>query len=541
MKSLFTIFSILTFSFLAQAQQPTVGLLLNDEDAFNGYTLLAPNPTDKVYLLDNCGYVVKEWNFSGWPELATYLLEDGSVMRASGGFIEKRNWDDELIWWYDIEDIWNHHDIEPMPNGNVLFIGAEEHSNTAAIAKGRAPGSLGNGVETDMITEVQPTGMEGGNIVWQWSSWDHTVQDFDPTKEDYGELIDNPGKLDINFSYEFGMGDWLHCNGVDYNADLDQIIFSSRHTSEIYIIDHSTTMAEAASSQGGNSGKGGDFLWRWGNPRLYNAGTEQDRKLFGQHDPKWIPEGYPDEGKITVFNNGDQRPGDWSSIHVIDPDLLVDGNYAMNNNRFAPEDYFWSWDGEVLGDTFFGPIESGVNIQPNGNFLVCEFWGRGFEVTPDGEVVWVYINPVGFEVSEQYDDFDWNDIFRFEKYAPEYAAFDGRELNQLYLIEGSNNNSENCTIFIDTTSTEPVDTVMVSIEGFTNEQINIHPNPTKNSIQIQTALSDFTYQLFALDGRLLMLGNDNIVNLQAIASGMYLLELKDESGQLIAIEKVVKE
>ncbi|GIR57077.1 MAG: hypothetical protein CM15mP64_4890 [Candidatus Neomarinimicrobiota bacterium] len=37
-------------------------------------------------------------------------------------------------------------------------------------------------------------------------------------------------------------GDWKHLNSIDYNEDLDQIIISSRHHDEIYIIDHSTTM-----------------------------------------------------------------------------------------------------------------------------------------------------------------------------------------------------------------------------------------------------------------------------------------------------------
>ena len=136
--------------------------------------------------------------------------------------------------------------------------------------------------------EVAHDGSSGGEIVWEWHIWDHLIQDYDPSKNNYGSIAEHPELIDVNMIEVAGGGpggggpggggrpggaggDWFHVNGVDYNAELDQIAFSSRHTSEIYIIDHSTTTEEAAGHTGGNSGMGGDIMYRWGNPSNYGA------------------------------------------------------------------------------------------------------------------------------------------------------------------------------------------------------------------------------------------------------------------------------
>ncbi|MGC8644373.1 MAG: hypothetical protein ACP5XB_31305, partial [Isosphaeraceae bacterium] len=68
--------------------------------------------------------------------------------------------------------------------------------------------------------------------------------------------------------------------------ELDQILLSVHSFSEIWIIDHGTTTAEAATHKGGRSGKGGDLLYRWGNPQAYRAGTAADQQRRAGSRPR---------------------------------------------------------------------------------------------------------------------------------------------------------------------------------------------------------------------------------------------------------------
>ena len=208
---------------------------------------------------------------------------------------------------------------------------------------------------------------------------------------------DHPELIDINFgeTETSTLADWLHTNSIDYNEEFDQILLSVHNFNEIWVIDHSTTTEEAAKHIGGNSGKGGDILYRWGNPRSYRAGNKTDQKLFEQHDATWIESGLPGEGNILLFNNGVTRPEEkYSSIDEIIPPIDNNGSYYLEpGSTYGPDEQFWIYTAENPTD-FYSHYASGAQRLSNGNTLICDAAaGRFFEVTPEKETVWDYLNP----------------------------------------------------------------------------------------------------------------------------------------------------
>jgi hypothetical protein len=187
----------------------------------------------------------------------------------------------------------------------------------------------------------------------------------------------------------------MHVNSVDYNTELDQIMLSVHSFHEVWVIDHSTTSEQAASHQGGRSGKGGDLLYRWGNPRAYRNGTRLEQRLFAQHDAHWIPQGLPGAGHMLVFNNGSNRPdGNYSSVDEVVLPVDAHGNYAREEYLpFGPERAAWSYSAPDKS-SFFSMLISGAHRLPNGNTFICSgIPGILFEVTPEKEVVWEYHHP----------------------------------------------------------------------------------------------------------------------------------------------------
>src|SRR5262249_12700676 len=157
---------------------------------------------------------------------------------------------------------------------------------------------------------------------------------------------------------------------VAYNAELDQVMMSVYEFSEIWVIDHSTTTAEASGHKGGRSGRGGDLLYRWGNPRAYRAGAVKDQRLFGQHDSHWIAKGLPGEGHVLVFNNGMRRTGGaYSSVEEIVLPVAANGRYEYTPGKaFGPERPVWTYAAPKRTD-FYAPFISGAARLPNGNTL----------------------------------------------------------------------------------------------------------------------------------------------------------------------------
>jgi hypothetical protein len=447
------LFSLLLISLpllTLNAQSQTVGLFQYDSTSFAGYTLFSPMGSQVTYLMDNYGRLVHNWESDYIPNLSVYLLENGNLLRSSksqdsvsmGGGAQILDWDGTVLWEFPFfgPDHVQHHDIESLPNGNVLLLVREDKTNAEAVAMGRNPALMNDTIlSLEYIIEIESTGLNSGNIVWEWHFWNHLIQDFDPTKANYGVVADHPELLDINF-VKHARPDWIHLNALAYNPELDQIAMSSRALSELYIIDHSTTTAEATGHSGGNSGMGGDILYRWGNPRSYRAGTQEDQKLYAEHDVHWIKSGLPGEGHLLVFNNGDQRPGgNYSSVEEIVPPV-DDYNYQQPDpgTAFGPEGPIWIYLADNPADFFSGNI-SGAQRLPNGNTLICSGAnGIFFEVTSTGDIVWEYINPVtslGILEQGQPVSNKFNSVFKCLRYTSEYPGLIGKDLTPGALIE----------------------------------------------------------------------------------------------------------
>ncbi|MEM6273314.1 MAG: aryl-sulfate sulfotransferase [Bacteroidota bacterium] len=484
-------------------QTPTVGLTANEAGAFTGYTLIAPQRSDSTYLIDQCGRLVHTWGDEYEPGNSAYLLPDGRLLRTAsegqtanvnfvaGGASDRirlRDWEGALLWDWKLSNAQFrlHHDVAWMPNGHVLAIAWEAIGFDAGRAAGRSPANLGASVVwSEIILEVEPIFPDSGRIVWQWRAWDHLIQDFDSTRANFGTVAEHPERIDVNY---LGLQspndpDWLHFNSIAYHPLRDEIMLSSREFCEFWIIDHSTNTLEAAGTTGGSAGRGGDLLYRWGNPEAYRAGSATDKQLFAQHDAHWIADSLADGGRVMVFNNGTDRPGgNASSVDILELPQDRTGAYIVPNTgaAFGPLVPVWRYFAPVPTD-FYAIFVSNAQRLPNGNTFINEgVFGHLFEINPQGEVVWDYISPVddmgriaqGDVPSAGPSGTLNNRTFRVYRYDPDYTGLAGRDLTPGAVLELN-------------PLPDPCNPPIGVADGMVAPHFSFYPNPATTYLQVQ--------------------------------------------------------
>ncbi len=480
----------------AESLRKATGMTYWDKDrAYNGYTLFAAMGQRTTYLIDMEGNVVNSWPVGTNPR----FLDNGNLSDrappesndrlrggaeipeaatgATGALFLELDWDNNVAWSYrhTLEGYSPHHDWVMIFNPKLgeptlLYIANKAISHEECIALGCDPANGPYvGTNIDSIVEADMD----GNIIWIWNFVDHLVQDFDSTKANYvgtGKTIaDYPHRLNINMPGHPVSRDTLHLNGMDYNQNLDQVMFDTVQ-GEVYIIDHGNTFVpgDLEASMVLAAGEKGDLLYRFGDPARYGQGeppstlvnwnesTTGHKQLGGIHNIQWIDDGLPGAGNLLMFNNGQYLGERMPQSYIYEVNPFLNANGIDTGHYVNPPDAgYYVWEPEVprnthkrpknmsnqivwifsskSGQNFFSHIGSGVQRLPNGNTLITAMTeGHLFEVTPEGELVWEYINPV----TDQGEVVDvmtnalpmTNPTFRAYRYDASHPGLAGRDL-----------------------------------------------------------------------------------------------------------------
>lgn len=420
---------------------PTGVLKYNQEKTFDGYMLYSPNKSTTTYLLDNEGQIVHTWKSDYFPGRYCYLLENGHLLRgaqilndkgkiirpapvdATWGMLQEIDWDGNVVWEYKMlsDKITAHHAFYRMPNGNTLLLGFEGVSKDEARKLGRKnifEGRMGFGKEStdeywlDFIREVTPA----GKVAWEWHLKDHLGMGRD--KVNFNFIL--PRATGINYSSY----DWSHGNSISYLPDTDQVLINFRNLSEFMLINHKTGKIED----------------RWGNDTTWNPEARKpiwvddgDQIVFGSHDAHRIAKGLPGAGNYLLLDNGSERPERQRS-RIVEIDAKT-------------KKIVWEYSPKGIG--FMTHRQGSVQRLPNGNTFVCSAnHGHVFEVTPDKQVVWDFVNPLFKDGKAKIfttDDVDGvsyahggslNMIHRAYKYGKDFPGLKGRDLTPQGYIAG---------------------------------------------------------------------------------------------------------
>ena len=455
---------------------PTETRYWNSTKAYNGYTLFGSGGTS--YLIDMEGHVVHTWKIGTNPR----FTEGGTLLDAVGGDPSNSNvwkeldWNGNVVWTYTEKRTGYspHHDFVKIYNPKLgdstfMYIANKSYTHAQCIAIGANPanasGGTYTGVQLDVVVEVN----RAGKVIWEWAFFDHVVQDFNSAiTATYGVVANTPGRININMTGNPLRSDWLHCNSMDYNQTLDQVVINSVH-GEFYVIDHGGTFVknDSAASVALAASSAGNFLYRFGDPYKYGQGstpsfttntektTTGNKQIGGAHDIQWIKPGLPGAGNFLIFNNGQNlfeltpqsyifeinpflnSAGVTTSAYINPPTagyniLLPANSNLMKEKKNISKQVTWMYSSKN-NTSFFSTIGSSAQRLANGNTFVCAMnSGHFFEVCPaDTSIVWEYINPftrTGIKKIKTDTYPTDNAAFRAYRYSATHPALIGHDL-----------------------------------------------------------------------------------------------------------------
>lgn len=360
---------------------------LDPDLAHDGYVLMNPIDAHSFHLIDKEGAVLHTWNIPTDLRFDAQMLPDGRILanleqalggtqtRFYGGELKIINPDGTFDWemtWSGLTTI-SHHDLEMLPNGNILFIAVDGYDPVSAATMGY---SAGTALLSESLIEVDPATQE---VVWRWNAADHFIQDHDSETANFGDPAQHPERIDLNYGpvLDFQAGDVFHANGIAYDAGRDLVFLSVNNYSEVWVIDHATTTEEAA-------GSGGDLVYRFGNPEAWRNAAAA-RLFWTQHHPNFIAEGLPGAGHLMIFMNGFPYQGRTLEQSVV-YELALPGELTQAPGVANEPTVFWSWTHEDL----YGHHLGSAQRLPGGNTLITEGDYGYWEVTGDGQVAWKY-------------------------------------------------------------------------------------------------------------------------------------------------------
>ncbi len=345
------------------------------QHCYRGYTLTTNNRGFHATLIDMEGRVCHRWHSDEGIGYA-YLLPNGHLLLRTNppedaGGAEKIGGSSgallELDWESNV--VWEHHD--PLIHHDYERLA---NGNTLVLLFHLLSPELTAQIRGGRFSDDDPEQMFGDKI--QEITPDGTVV-FEWRSWEHLSVEE-----DIICPLE-DRAEWTHGNSLNVTPGGDLIV-SYRRTSVVGIVDKAS----------------GDFKWKWG-----------PGEIDHQHHPTWL-----DNGRILIFDNGFHRPRScYSRIIEVDP----------GTNEIA-----WEYRGNPEL-SFFSQAVSSSERQPNGNTLICEGSpGRIFEVTPNKEIVWEYINPFFVTGANRSNPTDLSGaVFRAHRYGPEHPALEGKNLD----------------------------------------------------------------------------------------------------------------